>query len=39
MGLSSRAYDENVGDGSICESKLLKLGVVTPRWVIMVRNF
>jgi hypothetical protein len=34
VGLSSRAYDKNVGDGSICESKLLKLGLVTPTWVI-----
>jgi hypothetical protein len=33
--LSSRAYDKNVGDGSICESKTLKLAHVTPRWVIM----
>jgi hypothetical protein len=35
MGLFSRAYDKNVGDGSICEPKLLKLGPITPRWVIM----
>jgi hypothetical protein len=35
VGLSSRAYDENARDGSICELKLLKLGLVKQRWVIM----
>jgi len=35
VGLSSRAYDKNVGYGSNCESKLLKLGPITSRCVIM----
>jgi hypothetical protein len=38
-GIIFKAYDKNVGDGSICESKLLKLGPITPRWVIMSYEF